>query len=54
MDRDFTWNKSQAQIDYENALAAAAAAGARNGLPQPPIRSSITPRKEWSRCRSPT
>lgn len=31
MDRDFTWNKSQAQIDYENALAAAAAAGARNG-----------------------
>ena len=32
MDRDFTWNKSQAQIDYENAMAAAAAAGARNGL----------------------
>ena len=31
MDRDFTWNKSQAQIDYENAMAAAAAAGARNG-----------------------
>lgn len=33
MDRDFTWNKSQAQIDYENALAAsaAAAAGARHG-----------------------
>lgn len=31
MDRDFTWNKSQTQIDYENALAAAAAAGARNG-----------------------
>ena len=31
MDRDFTWNKSQAQIDYENALAAAAAAGSRNG-----------------------
>ena len=31
MDRDFTWNKSQAQIDYENALAAAAAAGAMNG-----------------------
>ena len=31
MDRDFTWNKSKAQIDYENALAAAAAAGARNG-----------------------
>lgn len=31
MDRDFTWNKSQEQIDYENALAAAAAAGARNG-----------------------
>lgn len=31
MDRDFTWNKIQAQIDYENALAAAAAAGARNG-----------------------
>lgn len=31
MDRDFTWNKSQEQIDYENALAAAAAAGARHG-----------------------
>lgn len=31
MDRDFTWNKSQTQIDYENALAAAAAAGARHG-----------------------
>lgn len=31
MYRDFTWNKSQAQIDYENALAAAAAAGARHG-----------------------
>ena len=31
MDRDFTWNKSQAQIDYENAMAAAVAAGARNG-----------------------
>ena len=31
MDRDFTWNKSQAQIDYDNAMAAAAAAGARNG-----------------------
>lgn len=31
MDRDFTWNKRQAQIDYDNALAAAAAAGARNG-----------------------
>lgn len=33
MDRDFTWNKSQAQIDYENALAAAsaAAAGAMHG-----------------------
>lgn len=31
MDRDFTWNKSREKIDYENALAAAAAAGARNG-----------------------
>lgn len=31
MDRDFTWNKSQAQIDYENAMAAAAAAGAMHG-----------------------
>lgn len=31
MDRDFTWNKSQAQLDYERAQAAAAAAGARNG-----------------------
>lgn len=31
MDRDFTWNKSQAQLDYERAMAQAAAAGARNG-----------------------
>lgn len=31
MDRDFTWNKSQAQLDYERAMAQAAAAGALNG-----------------------
>lgn len=31
MDRGFTWNKSREQLDYENAMAAAAAAGAMNG-----------------------
>ena len=31
MDRGFTWNKSREQLDYENAMAAAAAAGAMGG-----------------------
>lgn len=31
MDRGFTWNKSREQLEYENAMAAAAAAGAMNG-----------------------
>ena len=31
MDRDFTWNKSREKIDYDNAMAAAAAAGAMHG-----------------------
>ena len=31
MNRDFTWNKSREQLEYENAMAAAAAAGAMNG-----------------------
>ena len=31
MDRDFTWNKIREKIDYDNAMAAAAAAGAMHG-----------------------